>query len=146
MAAAMTFNEAVAYVRRSSNGFLATTEGDEPHVRPMTVWRADETGFYFYTSRVKPILSQIEAHPKVEIAFHEPGTSPDIGTVLRIAGKAEIVDDMDVRRNLWDIMPWLEEIGSPDTPTIVVFKIASGRYNFWTWENKVSPGPWIQFP
>ena len=45
-------------------------------------------------------------------------------------------------------MPWLNNIGcgTPDCPTIAVFRLAAGKFNFWTWENNVNPGPWIPFP
>jgi pyridoxamine 5'-phosphate oxidase len=144
----MTLNDCTEFVRRNPNGFLATIDGDRPRVRPMTVWDADISGFYFYTSEVKPLMSQLRADPKVEIAFFEPGTPPDLGVLLRMAGQIEIVADMNVRRKLYEAMPWLKKIGTgtPDCPTIVVFRIAAGQYNFWTWENNINPGPWIPFP
>lgn len=144
----MTFGDCISFIEKNSNGFLATTEGARPHVRPMTVWLVDESGIYFYTSAVKPLSSQLLANPNVEIAFHQPGTSPDIGTVLRVAGQIEIVKDMEIRKKLYDKFVWLKEIGTgkPDSPTIVVFRISSGLYNFWKWENNVNPGPWFPFP
>lgn len=143
----MEFADCIEFVRRNPNGFLATLDGDQPRVRPMTVWQADASGFYFYTSRVKPLMSQLQACSKVEIVFHQPGTPPDIGALLRLAGQVEIVEEMTVRRKLYEAMPWLKEIGTgtPDCPTIVVFRIASGHYHFWTWENNIKPGPWIPF-
>lgn len=144
----MNLNDCIEFVRRNPNGFLATIDGEQPHVRPMTVWDADASGFYFYTSRVKPLMFQLQACPKVEIAFYQPGTPPDIGVLMRMAGQIEIVEDMDVRQKLYETMSWLKEIGTgtPDCPTIIVFRIATGRYNFWTWENNIKPGPWIPFP
>ncbi len=53
----MTFQECIDFMKRNPNGFLATASGDNPHVRPMTVWLADETGIYFYTSRIKSLVS-----------------------------------------------------------------------------------------
>jgi len=144
----MTLNDCVAFVQRNPNGFLATLDGDQPRVRPMTAWLMDKTGFYFYTSRIKPLMIQIAPCPKVEIAFHQPGIPPDIGAVLRICGRVEIVEDMNIRRKLYEMMPWLNKIGTgkPDCPSIVVFKISKGLYNYWTWENNVKPGPWVPFP
>lgn len=143
----MDFKDCIEFVRRNPNGFLATIDGNRPRVRPMTIWDADETGLYFYTSKVKPLMSQLLASPMVEIAFYQPGTPPDIGVVLRINGQIEIVEDMNVHRKLYGVMPWLSEVGTgtPDCPTIVVFKISTGQYNFWTWENNINPGPWIPF-
>lgn len=144
----MTFKDCIQYVKKTPNGFFATVEGKEPHVRPMTVWLADKSGIYFYTSRVKPLVSQLLANPNVEIAFHQPGSPSDIGSILRIAGRVEMVEDMNIRKKLYKKYTWLKQIGTgtPDSPTIVVFRLSSGRFNFWTWENNVSPGPWVQFP
>ena len=52
----------------------------------MTVWMADESGFYFYTSTVKPLMSQLNKNPEVEIAFHQPGVTQGADIILRIAG------------------------------------------------------------
>lgn len=144
----MNFDDCIQFTGKTPDGFLATMDGGKPHVRPMTVWMADRSGFYFYTSTVKPLASQLLANPNVEIAFHQPGPPPDIGTVLRIAGRMELVEDMDVRKRLYAKFSWLKKVGTgtPDSPTIVVFRIPSGRYNFWTWQNNVRPGPWVRFP
>jgi uncharacterized pyridoxamine 5'-phosphate oxidase family protein len=114
----------------------------------MTVWLADESGIYFYTSAVKSVAAQFLTNPNVEMAFHQPGTPPDIGTTLRIAGRIELVEDMNIRKKLYETFDWLKQIGTgtPDCPTILVFRIPSGRFNFWTWENNINPGPWVSFP
>jgi uncharacterized pyridoxamine 5'-phosphate oxidase family protein len=144
----LNFDDCIQFVEKTPNGFLATMEGGKPHVRPMTVWLADRSGFYFYTSMVKPLAAQLLANPCVEIAFHQPGPPPDIGMVLRIAGRMELAQEMAIRKKLYSTFSWLKEIGTgtPDSPTILVFRISSGQYNFWTWENNVRPGPWVQFP
>jgi uncharacterized pyridoxamine 5'-phosphate oxidase family protein len=147
-APAMTFEDCIRYIEKTPNGFLATVEGQNPHVRPMTVWLADESGIYFYTSAVKPVAAQLLANPNIEIAFHRPGTPPDIGTILRIAGRIELVEDMNIRKKLFETFDWLKQIGTgtSDCPTILVFRIPSGQFNFWTWENNINPGPWVSFP
>lgn len=145
----MTFEDCIRYIQETPTCFLATAEGEIPHVRPMTVWLADKSGIYFYTSAAKPLTSQLLANPNVEIAFHQPGASPGTtDTILRIAGRMEPVPDMDIRKRLYETFDWLKQVGTgtPDSPTIVVFRIPSGRFNFWTWENNVNPGPWVLFP
>jgi uncharacterized pyridoxamine 5'-phosphate oxidase family protein len=144
----MTFDDCIQFVEKAPVGFLATAEREKPHVRPMTAWLADKSGIYFYTSVIKPLASQLVANPNVEIAFHQPGTPPDVGTVLRIAGRIEPVEDMTIRNKLYETFDFLKQIGTgtPDCPTIVVFRIRSGHFNFWTWENNVHPGPWVPFP
>ncbi len=135
-------------MQRNPDGFLATASEGKPHVRPMTVWLTDETGIYFYTSRVKPLVSQLEKNPNVEIAFHQLGTPPDMDSILRISGRIEFVADMAIRTRLYERFSWLKTIGTgkPDSPTVVVFRIPQGQFNYWTWENNVNPGPWVEFP
>jgi len=51
-------------------------------------------------------------------------------------------------KRLYETFDWLKQIGTgtPECPTIMVFRISSGRFNFWTWENNIDPGPWTRFP
>jgi len=131
------------------DGFLATVENDKPHVRPMTVWLADDTGIYFYTSRVKQLFGQLEQNPEVEVVFVHPSkgdTAP--GSMVRLAGRVEFVDDPEIRGRLWQLNPWLlDAVGTPEeAKSIVVLRISRGRFNYWTWENNVNPAPWVDFP
>ena len=68
--------ETIAQIREFSNqnsvAWLATTEDDQPHVRGMWMWYADETGFYFHTGTQKRLSRQLADNPKVEIAFFNP--------------------------------------------------------------------------
>ena len=143
----MTFEDCIQFMEKNPTCFFGTVEAERPHVRPMTVWLVDKSGIYFYTSTIKPLASQILANPNVEIAFHQPGISPEKDTVLRIEGRIEVSKDMNIREMLWEKYPWLNEIGAPaEAPTVIVFRISSGRFNFWTWENNIRPGPWVPFP
>jgi hypothetical protein len=40
----------------------------------------------------------------------------------------------------------LLEAGSDIRAARELLGIATGQYNFWTWENNIKPGPWIPFP
>jgi len=137
------------FITGHANGFLATVENGKPHVRPMTVWLADDTGIYFYTSKVKDVFRQLQGDPEVELVFVRPEEGESApGSMIRIAGKVEFVEDTDVRDQLWQLNPWLlETVGTPEeATTIAVFRISAGKFNYWTWENNVNPGPWVDFP
>ncbi len=157
----MNFQDCIDFVLKNPNGFTATVEGDQPHVRPLTVWWADESGIYFYLPRFKRVYRQLRENPKIEIAFHQPGTPsdlrtlpylgtvPDIGTLLRITGRIEYLDDTKTRKRLFDIHPWLKQLGDgTDNPMIAIFRIAEGEFSFWTLENNFesNPAPKISFP
>jgi uncharacterized pyridoxamine 5'-phosphate oxidase family protein len=150
----MNFQDCIDFIVKYPDGFVATVENDQPRVRPLTVWRADATGFYFYLPKFKRVYSQLRAHPKVEIAFFRPpgpgdvatlpglGTVPGTGTLLRITGQCEFLEDGEIRRRLFAVHPWLLRLGDgADTPMIAVFRIASGTFSFWTLENNSQSHP-----
>ena len=145
----MNFQDCIDFVLKNPNGFTATAEGDQQHVRPLTVWRADETGIYFFLPKFKQVYRQLRENPKIEIAFHQPGTPPDLGTLLRVTGRFEFLDDTDTRKRLFDMHPWLKQLGDgTDNPMVAIFRIAEGEFSFWTWENNSpsNPAPKISFP
>jgi len=156
----MNFQDCIDFVLKYPNGFTATAEGDQPHVRPLTVWRADGTGIYFYLPKFKQVYRQLRENPQIEIAFHKPGaptdlvtlpelgTVPGIGTLLRVTGRFEFMEDADTRKRLFDLHPWLKQLGDgTDNPMIAIFRIAEGEFSFWTLENNFqsNPAPKIRF-
>ncbi len=55
--------------------YLATSEDDQPHVRPLDKAAEVDGKVYFGTSRAKKMFAQIEQNPKVEIfAMNDFGT------------------------------------------------------------------------
>lgn len=157
----MRFQDCLDFVLKNPNGFAATTEGDQPHVRLLTVWRADQTGIYFYLPKFKPVYRQLRENPKIEIAFHQPagpgelitvpdiGTFPSTGTLLRITGRFEYLTGAETRPQLFALQPWLTKLGDgTDNPLIAIFRIAQGTFCFWTFANnsQSNPAPKIDFP
>jgi pyridoxamine 5'-phosphate oxidase len=45
----MDFKDCVDFANETKTCYLATVEGDQPRVRALGMWYADETGFYFQT-------------------------------------------------------------------------------------------------
>ena len=48
---------------------LATMDGDQPRVRGMLLFRADEEGIIFHTASTKDVFQQIMKNPKAELCF-----------------------------------------------------------------------------
>ena len=90
-------NEKEMYELMNANlGFyLATVEGDQPHVRGMMLYRADENGIIFHTASTKDVYAQMKANPKVELCFNGGGTQ------IRVTGIAEQVVDDDLREEIF---------------------------------------------
>lgn len=115
--------------------FVATSENDQPHVRPLTLQYADTSGFYFQTEPVKRLYDQIKNNSKVEACFYNPEDA-GLGTVLRVIGEAEFVEDKIIKTRILENQPFLKTIGIDDidNPLFVVFRIKSGEAFFWTAE------------
>jgi pyridoxamine 5'-phosphate oxidase len=125
----MDFKDCVKFANENKTCYLATVEGDQPRVRAMGMWYADETGFYFQAQTVKALYKQIEKNPKVEIFFHGKE-----GKVMRVYGKVKIITDTKIRARCIEERPFVKNFGitSPDHPMLAVFQVYTGEAYFWT--------------
>lgn len=130
----MKIEDCVKFANENPVCYIATTEGDQPRVRAFALWYADNTGFYFDCGSMKAVYRQLEANPKTEVCFYAPAPMPEIGTMLRVAGKVEFLTDTALRTRLLEERPFLKDMGitGPDDSRLAVFRIASGEAYFWT--------------
>lgn len=111
---------------------LATVENDQPRVRGMLMWYADETGFYFHTSSKKELATQLVNNPKVEVAFLKSTDNPAESAQLRVCGIAEIIKDKSLEERLIKERPWLKEFEKAvPGSSIVLFRISKGEAHIW---------------
>jgi pyridoxamine 5'-phosphate oxidase len=140
----MNLQDCITFSNENPICFLATAENDQPRVRALGFWFADESGFYFQTSSIKEFSQQLKKNPKTEICFYKHDGM--IGTMLRISGTVEFVDDMKLREKAINDRPFLKKFGvTVDSPQLVLFKIAHGQAHFWTMENNLKPKEIIEF-
>lgn len=127
----MLTQEIVDFANRNRACWLATCDGDQPHVRGLLLWYADERGFHFHTASTKSLPAQLRRNPRVELAFFEP--APDGGRMMRIAGRARFLDEADHRDRLLADRPWLAglERAVPDAK-LVVFVVDEGEVHHWS--------------
>jgi len=131
----MDFKECTDFANANQSCWLATTDGDQPHVRGFMMWFADESGFYFHTGASKSVCQQLKVNPKIEVCFFVPDPQ-GVGRMMRVAGEVEFIDDVPLKTALLADRPFLKEIGSgmPDDPLLAVFRIARGEVHFWSME------------
>jgi len=140
----MNIQDCIRFTNEIFFCYLATVEGDQPRVRALGFWFADETGFYFQTASLKEFPHQLEINPKTEICFYKHAGM--IGTMLRIAGEVEFVNDVVLREKAMNDRPFLKSFGlTVDSPGLILFRIAHGRAHFWTMENNLKPKELINF-
>ena len=66
--------EVVKYLQECGTFYLATVEGDQPHVRPFGAVCEFEGKLYIITNNKKDVYNQMKANGKVEICGMNQGT------------------------------------------------------------------------
>lgn len=105
---------------------LATMDGDQPRLRPVSPVRTD--GFTVYVANLKSYnkTAEIASNPKVELCYID-----DDHNQVRITGEAEIVNDRKLLEDIWNSNRLLQHyLGSIDNPQLVVYKINPRRVRF----------------
>ena len=103
--------------------YLATCEGDQPHVRPFS-FAAQQDGriwFWFCTATTKDVYRELEANPKFELTAWKPGS----GWII-LRGKADLDDcaNDDVRRAGFEHLVALgETYDGPHDKTLTFFSV-----------------------
>lgn len=65
--------ETVEFLQKAGTFYLATVEGDQPHVRPFGAVNVFESRLYLITNNQKPVYAQLKANPKLEICAMADG-------------------------------------------------------------------------
>ena len=111
-------------LKETGTYYLATTDGDQPRVRPFGTIHIYEDKLYIQTSKVKDVSRQIHANPKVEICAFKNGEW------VRVAG--ELVEDArrETRQSMLDAYPELQTMYSADDGNTEVFYIKNATATF----------------
>ena len=91
----MTSKEILKLVNENPAFHLATVDGDQPRVRGMLLFRADENGFIFHTASTKDVFRQMKENPKAEMCFSCGGTQ------IRVTGVIEQVFNEELRAEIF---------------------------------------------
>ena len=128
----MLTREIIDFANRNPACFLATSEGEQPHVRGLLLWYADDQGFHFHTGSTKRLAKQLAANPRVEIAFYEP--AGQVGRMMRVTGRARILDNAAHAPKLLADRPFLRDVMRelPGTE-LVIFAVDQGEVHEWSW-------------
>ena len=106
--------------------FLATIDGDQPRLRPVSPVRTDGFTIYVANLRAYHKTAEIAANPKVELCYMNAGHDQ-----VRITGVAEVVTDRAVLEEIWNANPLLRQyLGSLDNPQLIVYRIAPSRVRY----------------
>ena len=114
--------EIVDFLTANTTVFLATSDKGQARVRPFQFQFEQDGRLWFCTARHKEVFAQLQADPRLELA----GTAQNMAT-LRLLGKANLDDDMAVKRRILENNGLVRSLyGTADNPDFTVFSIDHG--------------------
>lgn len=105
---------------------LATLDGDQPRLRPVSPVRTD--GFTVYVANLRRYhkTRELAQNPNVELCYLD-----DKHDQVRLTGAAEIVTERPLLQEIWDDNPLMRAyLGSLDNPELIVYRIRPSRVRF----------------
>ena len=106
--------------------YLATIDGDQPRLRPVSPVRTE--GFTVYVANLRDYnqTREIAANPRVELCYLDEQHDQ-----VRITGVAEVVTDRAVLQAIWDENPLLRQyLGTIDNPQLILYRIQPTRVRY----------------
>ncbi len=98
---------------------LATIDGDQPRLRPVSPVKTDGFTVYVANLRLYHKTVEIAANPKVELCYVDAGHNQ-----VRLTGVAEVVTDRPLLEVIWQQNPLMRQfLGTPDNPQLIVYRI-----------------------
>ena len=117
---------AAAVIKADRFPHLATLDGDQPRLRPVSPVRTD--GFTIYVANLRSYhkTGEIEANPRVELCYLDGDHNQ-----VRITGRADVLTDRALLQEIWDANPLLRHyLGSNDNPDLIVYRIVPSRVRY----------------
>ena len=114
-------SEVINFLTENPLIYLATSGLDgNAKVRPILFYFEEDGKPYFCTANTKPMFKELEVNPNCEIVVATPEFA-----WLRIAGKVEFTDDLDLKQKVIDSNELVKTLyETADNPTFEVFTVA----------------------
>ena len=135
----MTKEEIISFVNANPTCYLATVEGDTPHVRAIGMYKADEKGILIQLSTIKGMYKELLKNPKVELCFNGSGKQ------VRVSGAAEFIEDRDIKEEVLKVRSFLKPLADAQGLDVIkVFRVANAVATVWTMATNLQPREFIK--
>ena len=135
----MIKEEILKLIKSHPTSFMATVEGDKPHVRGMGIYDADENGIIIQTWTIKDIHQQILKNPEVELCFNDLKG----GIQVRVSGRAEIIDDIEFKKKVVEKRPFMKPTVEKQGLKVVALYRVKGKATVWTMATNFEPKTYV---
>ncbi|GHT35394.1 pyridoxamine 5'-phosphate oxidase [Bacteroidia bacterium] len=118
--------EVYDFLKASATYYLATTDGNQPRVRPFGTILDFENKLYFQTSKLKNVYKQLIANPKIEI-------SATIGTQwIRVEATTVADDRLTPKEKMLEDYPSLKSMYAANDDKTAVFYLKDAVATFYS--------------
>jgi general stress protein 26 len=118
--------QALAVLQADRFPYLATIDGNQPRLRPVSPVRTDDFTVYVANLRRYGKTAEIAANARVELGY-----LADNHNQVRITGIAEVVTDRAMLQSIWDSNALLRQyLGTLENPELIVYRIRPSRVRF----------------
>ncbi|MBB5033235.1 pyridoxamine 5'-phosphate oxidase family protein [Prosthecobacter vanneervenii] len=117
---------AQATMRAAKFPMLATVDGDQPRVRPVSPVRTD--GFTVYVANLRRYgkTQELAANAKAELCYKDEQDNQ-----VRITATAEVVTERPLLEEIWNSNPLLRAyLGSIDNPELIIYRFVPNRARY----------------
>lgn len=117
--------EVYDFLKESGVYYLATVDGDAPHVRPFGTINIFEDKLYIQTGRSKDVAKQMENNPKIEI-------SAMVGADkwIRVCAEAVYDERIEPQESMLDAYPNLKAMYQPGDGNTAVYYLKNATATF----------------
>ena len=117
---------ALEVVKSDRFPYLASIDGDQPRLRPVSPVRTERFTVYVANLRQYHKTQEIQANPRVELCYLDSGHNQ-----VRITGIAEELVDRKLIEEIWNENPLLRQyLGTPDNPDLIIYRIVPNRVRY----------------
>ena len=120
--------EVLDYLKNAKTYFLATTEGDQPRVRPFGTAQIIGGKLYIQTGKSKPCSKQMALNPKVEISacYND--------SWIRITATVVNDDSIEAKKAMLDAYPHLKSMYSAEDSNTQVLYLKDATATFYSFK------------
>ena len=118
--------EVQAYLKECGAFFIATADGDQPHVRPFGVSEIIDGRLYIMTGKVKDVYKQIDKNNKFEICALKPSGSE----WMRLSGTLVNDETLAVKEEFLNRNESLKSMYKADDDNMAVLQITNATARF----------------
>jgi pyridoxamine 5'-phosphate oxidase len=118
----MDKKEILEFITKNPTAYVATAEGNKPHVRPLGTYRADENGIIFSMQSDKDVYKQVVNNPETEICYYADRV------VIRVSGQMQPVADLELKKEIAEKRPFLKPgVEKEGWDYVGVFKVNNAK-------------------